>query len=299
MSGFLESLTGTADDIESGAQAIDNETIDNEMVETNADRPVFPAPAAPLDVARKLYSAYRVGGNGLRTLLAWRGGWMRWEIAHWSELDNAELRSDVYDRLGEADYMRPIREKGVVDYERTRWNPDKHKVANVLEAMEAIGHLSTDIDPPAWIDLDSAAETSAAQMISCQNGLLDLSERKIVDHTPALFNLVSVPFAYNQVMPDPVGWLKFLASVWPDDPDSIALLQEYIGYVLSGRTDMQKMLLLIGPTRSGKGTIARMLAELVGRGHVAGPTLASLGTNFGLSPLLGKPLADHLRCPTR
>ena len=34
-----------------------------------------------------------------------------------------------------------------------------------------------------------------------------------------------------------------------------------------------------------------MLANLVGRAHVAGPTLASLGTNFGLSPLLGKPLA--------
>ena len=34
-----------------------------------------------------------------------------------------------------------------------------------------------------------------------------------------------------------------------------------------------------------------MLTELLGRGHVAGPTLASLGTNFGLSPLLGKPLA--------
>ena len=79
--------------------------------------------------------------------------------------------------------------------------------------------------------------------------------------------------------------------MWPDDPDSIALLQEYVGYVLSGRTDMQKLLLLIGPTRSGKGTIARMLTELIGRGHVAGPTLASLGTNFGLSPLLGKPLA--------
>ena len=51
------------------------------------------------------------------------------------------------------------------------------------------------------------------------------------------------------------------------------------------------MLLLIGPTRSGKGTIARMLTALIGSGHVAGPTLASLGTNFGLSPLLGKPLA--------
>jgi putative DNA primase/helicase len=30
---------------------------------------------------------------------------------------------------------------------------------------------------------------------------------------------------------------------------------------------------------------------MVGKGNVAGPTLASLGTNFGLSPLLGKPLA--------
>ena len=79
--------------------------------------------------------------------------------------------------------------------------------------------------------------------------------------------------------------------MWPDDPDLIELLQEYIGYILSGRTDMQKMLLLIGPTRSGKGTIARMLAALVGRGHVVGPTLASLGTNFGLSPPSSKPLA--------
>jgi putative DNA primase/helicase len=50
-------------------------------------------------------------------------------------------------------------------------------------------------------------------------------------------------------------------------------------------------MLLIGPTRSGKGTIARVSAALLGKGNVAGPTLASLGTNFGLSPLLGKPLA--------
>jgi putative DNA primase/helicase len=136
-----------------------------------------------------------------------------------------------------------------------------------------------------------SANTPAAQMISCQNGLLDLSTRTLNNHTPVFFNVVSVPFDYQQDAAEPTAWMEFLASVWPDEPDSIALLQEYVGYVLSGRTDMQKMLLLIGPTRSGKGTIARMLNELVGRGHVAGPTLASLGTNFGLSPLLGKPLA--------
>jgi putative DNA primase/helicase len=255
-------------------------------------RPLFPPPSAPLDVARKLYSHFRIGGNGMRTLLAWRGGWMHWESTHWSELDVAHLRSETYDTLGEADYKHPIREKGItVGYEIRPWSPDKHKVANVIEAMAAIGHLSAEIDPPSWIDLHSAAETSAGQVISCKNGLLDLSTRAVHNHTPALFNVVSVPFAYQTGAAEPTEWLDFFASIWPDDPDSVALLQEYVGYVLSGRTDMQKMLLLIGPTRSGKGTIARMLTELIGRGHVAGPTLASLGTNFGLSPLIGKPLA--------
>lgn len=64
-----------------------------------------------------------------------------------------------------------------------------------------------------------------------------------------------------------------------------------MGYVISGRRDLHKILLLVGPTRAGKGVIARVMKELVGRGNYAGPTLASLGTNFGLSPLIGKPLA--------
>ena len=41
----------------------------------------------------------------------------------------------------------------------------------------------------------------------------------------------------------------------------------------------------------GKGTIARVLTALVGRDSVAYPTLASLQTNFGLAPLIGKQLA--------
>jgi putative DNA primase/helicase len=51
------------------------------------------------------------------------------------------------------------------------------------------------------------------------------------------------------------------------------------------------LLLLVGPRRSGKGTIARVMRAVVGEANVAGPTLASLSTNFGLWPLLGKTLA--------
>ena len=243
-----------------------------------------PPPSAPLAVARHIYRLFRI--DGCRTLLSWRGGWMCWHTTHWSELDAAQLRSHVYRSMSKATYEH-VTANGV---ETRSWNPDKRKVANVIEAMDALAHFPSDIDPPSWI-AHSAAETEAAQMISCTNGLLDLSNRKLVIHTPALFNLVSVPFDYDPEAPEPVEWLKFLESLWPGDDESIALLQEYFGYVLSGRTDMHKLLALIGPFRAGKGTIARILTRLVGKGNVVGPTLAGLGTNFGLSPLLGKPLA--------
>jgi len=46
-----------------------------------------------------------------------------------------------------------------------------------------------------------------------------------------------------------------------------------------------------GPKRAGKGTIARVLAWLVGTGNAVAPTLAGLGMNFGLAPQIGKRVA--------
>jgi putative DNA primase/helicase len=69
------------------------------------------------------------------------------------------------------------------------------------------------------------------------------------------------------------------------------MLQDWFGYVLASSTAQQKILLLVGPRRSGKGTIARVLTEILGRASVAAPTLAGLQANFGLAPLIGKALA--------
>lgn len=49
--------------------------------------------------------------------------------------------------------------------------------------------------------------------------------------------------------------------------------------------------MLVGPKRSGKGTIARILKRLIGEANVATPSLWGLSTNFGLQTLIGKPLA--------
>jgi putative DNA primase/helicase len=63
------------------------------------------------------------------------------------------------------------------------------------------------------------------------------------------------------------------------------------GYVISGDTSLQKIMLLVGPTRAGKGVIANTLSRLLGRESVGAPTLAGLTTNFGLQDLIGKTLA--------
>ena len=51
------------------------------------------------------------------------------------------------------------------------------------------------------------------------------------------------------------------------------------------------MPLVVGPRHSGKGTIARVLAKLIGTSNVCGPTTSRLAGPFGLQPLIGKSLA--------
>jgi putative DNA primase/helicase len=243
---------------------------------------IFPSPSAPMAVGKQLYAGCR-DADGVRNLLAYRGGWMLWHKTHWAEIDLAEVRSRVYGALENA-YC-------IVDGKLKKWDPTRQKVSNVLEAMAAIGHLSTETDAPEWVD-SHIVNASASQVVSCRNGLLDLNERSLHPHTPALFNYVHVPFHYSPQAGEPTEWLKFLTSIWGDDHESILLLRQWFGYVLSGRMEQQKLFALIGPSRSGKGTIANVLADLMGGARSVGrPTMASLSTNFGLMPLIGKPLA--------
>ncbi len=242
---------------------------------------LLPPPSAPMKVARRLLEPQVHDGH--LTLRHWRDGWMRWHRTHWTEVDIGDVRAGVYRATEDALYLHFDEKKGE---QRLPWNPTKPKVANVMESLGAAAYLDANLDPPAWI-----ASGGVGAPVAVANGLLDVATRELSPHTARYFNLASVPFAYDPATTQPRRWLRFLADLWGDDPEPIAALQEWFGYVISGRTDLQKMLLLVGPTRGGKGTIVHVLTLLVGALNIASPSLASLTTNFGLSPLLGKPLA--------
>lgn len=256
------------------------------MARPTTETEELPAPSNPLAVARRLLPDWQTE-DGRLVCRRWRASWMRWNGTCWRELDEAQMRAAMYTRLEHAVYQAPSKDGQT---EERAWAPTKQKINNLLDAMGAITLLPTETDAPAWLDDQGAVGPDQGPIVACANGLLRIQDRALLPHTPEFFNLVSVPFAYNPDATAPT-WERFLAQIWPDDPAAIAALQEWFGYVVSGRTDQQKILLIVGPSRSGKGTIARVLKELVGKENLAGPTLAGLGTNFGLATLVGKPLA--------
>jgi putative DNA primase/helicase len=210
----------------------------------------------------------------------WRGGWWLWQTSHWIEVDEGTLRSELYHFTEKAHY---INNSG----KRMPWAPTTSKINNLLDALKAICLLGADIDQPSWLD----ERQDNRVIVTTANGLLDVNSRELLEHTPAFFNQTAVPFDYDQAAPSPERWLVFLAELFPDQPEAIDALAEWFGYVVSGRTDLQKIFLMVGPTRGGKGVIARILTKLIGRKNVAGPTLNQFGTEFGLAPLIGKSLA--------
>jgi putative DNA primase/helicase len=236
-------------------------------------------------VANRLVAEHFGGPDEGLILRQWRGEVWRWETTHWREVADPALRAAAYRYTEHAVFLKVKNDLPTLE----PWAPNRYKIADLLDALRAVTHLSEPIEMPAW--LDDREHLPAAEFVACANGLLHVPTRTLLAPDHAYFNRVAVPFPYLPNPPAPTRWLTFLGELWPDDPDAIAALAEFMGYVISGRRDLHKILLLIGPTRAGKGVIARVLKALVGRGNYAGPTLASLGTNFGLAPLIGKPLA--------
>lgn len=146
----------------------------------------------------------------------------------------------------------------------------------------------------AWAHMRAEAP-DARECLPLANGILHLPTRKLIPHNNALFSTFCLPFPYDENACEPVEWLKFLDSQWPscggEEHPNVKALRQWFGYVLQPESRYHKILVLLGPTRSGKGVTCRTLQTLVGRDNYAAPTMASLGERFGLEGLLGKRLA--------
>jgi putative DNA primase/helicase len=202
-------------------------------------------------------------------------------VAAYHERADDSVRADLYTFLERA---KTQGEDGLLSF-----RPTKAKVSNVADALYAVTNLDPAMAAPRWLANDPGLDP--LDILACPNGLLHIPTRTLLPASPHFFTLNGLDFIYNADTPPPTQWLAFLDQLWPDDYESICALQEFFGYVLTPDTRFQKIGLLIGPKRSGKGVTGRILRRLVGDRNTCSPTLASFGDQFGKQVLIGKTLA--------
>jgi putative DNA primase/helicase len=233
-------------------------------------------PGDPMAAARALMEK-RFLVDRAHTLYRHRGAFWLWTGSYFRLADDEMIRSTIWNFL---DSCSKLAKKD----EPVPFKPNRAQVSNVYDALAATCLLDDRIEPPSWIGLLPRAP--AAELFACSNGLLHLPARKLIPPTPEFFGLYASEAPFRTDAPTPRAWLSFLDELWGDDAESIQALQEFFGYLLSSDTSQQKILLMVGPKRSGKGTVARILSALLGRNSVAGPTMSSLGERFGLESLI-------------
>lgn len=189
--------------------------------------------------------------------------------------------------------QQPYRFNGRV-WERFTEDELKHQLAMAMLSSEpkadvingtfkVLSYLFT----RANIVLGTWPSRDTSHLIVCQNGILDVHTGILEPHNAAFFTTSILPYNYDPNATAP-QWLSFLSGTLENDLDRILLLQEWLGYMLVTSYEYQKAMLLLGALRSGKGTIGRILKELVGEQTYAGISLGGLATDAILENISDK-----------
>lgn len=189
--------------------------------------------------------------------------------------------------------QQPYRFNGRV-WERVSEDELKHQLSMAMLASEpkadvingtykVLSYLFTRADR----ELGTWPGVDVSHLIVCQNGILDVHSNKCDAHNPDFFTTSILPYSYDPFARAP-AFEQFLNTTLEGDQERIALLQEWLGYMLVNSYDYQKAMLLIGAPRSGKGTIGRIIQALVGDEAYAGITLEGLASDAVLETVLDK-----------
>lgn len=129
------------------------------------------------------------------------------------------------------------------------------------------------------------------QYINFQNGMYDLINKKLVNHSPKYFTTAQIHADY--IPEDELAVNrdieKFLDDVTCKNFKRKNALLQIIGYCMTFRTDMQKAFFFYGPTaKNGKSTTIEMINKLIGKENISHVTMKQLSERFSSSDLVNK-----------
>lgn len=223
------------------------------------------------------------------TLVRWARAWWRYDGIRYVEHDDELLDRDI---IGFLDVVVAPQSKkdpvtGLVSTSLCRVTSRNKTLSEVRKSLTFAMPVVSG-GAPQWTSPEES-DRPPEHIVAVANGLLDVDRCELRDATPRFFTTTAVGARWDPEAECP-RWLGFLSSIWGEDRESIRALQQVFGYLLTADTSYQKMFMLYGPPRCGKGTIARVIKRLLGDACV-NPTLKSLDGDFGIQPLVGKTVA--------
>ena len=225
--------------------------------------------------------------DGLPTIRKYKTAWYGFTGRCYEPLDEeADVRGKIYDFFDDK-MVKRFTSKGDVAIEP--YKPNSAKVSNIVDAMSSPCPVKGDI--PCW--LDGRSDPAPDNLVTFRNGTLDVAKYSIggevvvVPPTPQLFSLAALPYDFEPAAVCP-KWLRYLGQVFPDDKCKADLLQEWYGYNMVMDTSLEKFMLLVGRSGSGKGTALTVLQTLLGKQQYVSTSFKMLSGDFGLHPLIGK-----------
>lgn len=164
--------------------------------------------------------------------------------------------------------------------------------SDVNGSVSMIKNLLTWETPQKWPEWKSAPERDTSGLIVFNNGILDIVTNEWWAHTPLLRARNLLPYDYDYSAQCP-NWLKFLDDVWGNSKYAplIEQLQLWMGYLLTDDQSQQKMAIFIGKPRSGKGTMMRVIDDMVGSHNTISPSLENLLKDSMLAEMSTKMVA--------
>jgi putative DNA primase/helicase len=240
-------------------------------------------------------------------LISFQDEWLSWNGSAYLPIEDATMEARISQFLIESFIVVMAQTTGAdgtpgpIKKEFMPFSPARKDIAEVYAALAHLCHKPADtMSPPSWLK-GRKGRPDPRNIISCSNGLLDITTGELHDQTPEFFTRTALPIEYDQFAPNPERWLQYLREVTADRQPLIDLLQEMVGYLIACDTSQQKVFFLLGPPRSGKGTFLRTTTALVGSANIGNPTIEGLAAHFGYQSLIGKSVAfiSDMTCHVR
>lgn len=224
-----------------------------------------------------LRSRFKTPG-GRQGLIGWKGSLWLWDGKEWSQRDRAWLDRQMLLMTADLYVETPTKRGSTTE----RLAPEPGKARAVADYVEAFVTLDEG-KMPMWLNGEGP---DPDHCVGCLDGVLDVAATAkagsyvILDRDESWFDNGVLPTRIREQVPQAQRWVRCLEEWGGGDERWAELHRRTFGYACMGTRKYQRWFLWYGKVRSGKGTGARVLRHLLGRGY-KGMDLAMLAGPWG------------------